>query len=99
MKTGKSLGSARLIVLALLAAGLLFCGVDAILSDAVTTPSKVGDGVRVQGTDTVFIGAGWILMGLGLAARVILDRRDARAGTVVAIALVALGGLFWLVVL
>ncbi len=97
MTTQTPPGAGASIMLVLLAAGAFFCGVDAILSDAVTTPSKFGGGKRVQGTDTIFVGIGWILVGLAFAAKIILSRRNARAGTVIAVGLAAMGGLFWLV--
>lgn len=90
-------GPVGLLVLALIAIGAFFCGVDAILSESVTTPAMVGDGKRVQGMDTVFVGVGWILIGLGFTVKVLLSRRHVSAGTVVAVGSAALGGLFWLV--
>jgi hypothetical protein len=97
MTTKTPPGPGNLIMLALLAAGAFYCGVDAILSESVTTPAKVGDGKRVYGTDTIFVGVGWILAGLAFTAKIILARRNARAGTVVAVVFAATGGLSWLV--
>ncbi|MDR9438093.1 MAG: hypothetical protein RI841_01115 [Halomonas sp.] len=87
-------GVAGSIVLALLAAGAMFCGVGAILSDSVTTPAKFGGDHRVHGTDTVLIGVG----GLAIAARILVGRRGGHAGVVVSVALAVIGGLFWLAV-
>ncbi|WP_280549933.1 hypothetical protein [Halomonas sp. 11-S5] len=91
-------GVAGSIVLALLAAGAMFCGVDAILSDSVTTPAKFGGDHRVHGTDTVLIGVGWILMGSAIAARILVGRGGGHAGVVVSVALAVIGGLFWIAV-
>jgi len=82
-------------MLAVLAVGAIFCGVDAILSDSVTTPARFGGDTRVHGTDTVLVGVGWILVGLSIAAKILLHRRG-RHGSVVAIILAVIGGLFWL---
>jgi len=57
--------------LLLLGAGAIWAGIDAIVSDSVTTPSKYGSGARVHGSDTVLVGSGWLLIGLGLINRVI----------------------------
>ncbi|GEM_PF-6660341 len=90
-------GTGGLVVLTLLAAGVFFCGVDAMLSDSVTTPSKFGGNHRVHGTDTILVGVGWILLGLGFTAKIILSRQYASVRTVAAVGLAASGGLFWLV--
>lgn len=97
MSTKGPPGPVGSVILALLVGVLIFCGVDAILSDSVTTPAKFGGDHRVYGTDTVFVGVGWILMGLSLTAKLILSRRNTHAGTVVAVTLAAIGGLLWLV--
>jgi len=97
MTTKTPPGPGALIMLALLAAGAFYCGVDAILSDSVTTPSKFGGDHRVYGTDTIFVGIGWILVGLAFTAKIILSRRHGSAGTVIAVGLAATGGLSWLV--
>lgn len=98
MNSNRPPGVAGSIILALLAAGAIFCGVDAILSDSVTTPAKFGGDHRVYGTDTVLIGVGWILMGLAIAARILVGRQGGHSGVVVSVTLVAIGGLFWLAV-
>ncbi|MEF8794154.1 MAG: hypothetical protein V5A50_10805 [Thiohalorhabdus sp.] len=67
----------------------------AILADSVTTPAKIGDGKRVYGTDTVLVGVGWILIGLGFTAKLLLARRGGHSGSVIGVVLAALGGLFW----
>lgn len=97
MSAKSPLGPGGLIMLALLAAGAFFCGVDAILSDSVTTPSKFSGDHRVHGTDTIFVGVGWILVGMAFTTKIILSRRNARTGTVVAVGLAAMGGIFWLI--
>lgn len=99
MNTKGSIGLGRSIVLAVIAAGAIFAGIHAILADSVTTPAKFGGDYRVHGTDTVLVGAGWILMGLAITAKITFDRRGGHAGSVIAVVLVIIGGLFWLAVM
>ncbi len=83
------------VVVGVLAFGAIVCGFDAIVSDSATIPSKHGDGKRVQGTDTILVGIGWLLMGLGLTAKIVLRPPGGHAGTVTAVVLIVTGALFW----
>ncbi len=83
--------------LALLVAGALFCGVDAILADSVTTPARFGDSTRVYGADTVVVGAGWIAMGMAILASLITAHIRSRAGQWVALILCGVGAVCWLI--
>lgn len=96
MSTNQTLGTGRSTVLGMLAVGAVLCGVDAILSDSVTTPARFGGDHRVYGADTVIVGFGWILMGAAIGAKVILHRRGGRSDTVFAVILAITGGLLWL---
>lgn len=97
MKTSGPPGLGGSIALIVLAMGAVFCGMDAILSDSVTTPAKFGGDYRVHGTDTILVGVGWILMGVSITAKVVLARLGWNAvGSVVAIMFAIIGLLFWL---
>jgi len=84
-------------VLVILAVGAAYCGVDAIVSESATTPSLHGDGKLVHGSDTILVGVGWLLMGLGLTAKIILRQPGGYTGTVTAVVLIVIGALFWFV--
>lgn len=97
MNTNGSPGLGGSIILIVLAVGAVFCGVDAILSDSVTTPAKFGGNYRVHGSDTTLVGVGWILIGVSITAKVILGRLGwSPASSFVAIMLAIIGLLFWL---
>lgn len=95
MNTKSPIGLGRSIMLAVIAVGAIFAGVHAILADSVTTPAKFGGDYRVHGTDTIFVGVGWILMGLAITAKIVFDRRGGHFGSVIAVVLVIIGGLSW----
>lgn len=97
MSTSKPPGPGGTIVLALLAVAMFFCGVYAMFSDSITTPAKFGGDHRVYGTDTIWVGIGWILMGLSLGAKILFRRGP--VGTIVAVGLAVVGGVFWLSVI
>jgi hypothetical protein len=97
MSTGGPPGPVGSIVLAILAVGAAYCAVDAIVSESVTTPSLHGDGKLVHGSDTILVGIGWLLMGLGFTAKIMLRPPGGHAGTVTAVVLIVAGALCWFV--
>jgi len=97
MSTGEPPGLVMSIVLAILAVGATYCAVDAIVSESVTTPSLHGDGKLVHGSDTIFVGIGWLLMALGFTAKIMLRQPGGHTGTVTAVVLIVTGFLPWLV--
>ncbi len=88
-------GGGQAIVLVVLAAGAAYCGVDAIVSDTATTPSRFGQGKPVHGTDTVLVGVGWLLVAGAFIARIVCARLGGRIATAVAVGVAVVGAGFW----
>lgn len=91
----KQPGYTHALILLLLGIGASACGVDAIISDSVTSPSMHGDGRPVQGSETIFLGIGWIMIGLGLMYRAVACRLEASGNLSVSIGLCIVGAGFW----
>jgi len=85
-------------LLILLAGGAMFCGVDAMLAESVRTPAKHGDGAVVRGFDTVLVGLGWMLIGLGLIAKAVASRFKLPGQHWIPIACCIGGGVAWMMV-
>lgn len=91
-------GRAACVVLFILGFAAIVCGADAIVSESATTPSKHGDGIRVSGTETVLLGIGWILIGIGLISKIIAAPLGILGTRVLPVGLCALGGILWALV-
>lgn len=92
------LGLVASVVRSILGIAAIVVGVDAILSESVTTPARHGSDFRVYGVDTVFVGSGWILVGLGLIVQVVAARRRLAAERWLTLGLIVAGGMCWAVV-
>lgn len=84
--------------LGLLVVGACFCGVHAILADSVTTPARFGSSARVYGTDTLFVGAGWLAAGMAILTSLITAHVRSRAGQWIALGFCGVAAVCWFAV-
>lgn len=89
-------GLAASLFLVLLGCGAIFAGLDAIVSDSTVTPSKMGSGTRVHGNDTILVGTGWLLIGLGFLNRVVSGHLGVPIERWITLGCCITGGVLWM---
>lgn len=93
-----ALPAGRSLILILLASGALYVGIEAIASESFTTPSRHGDGIRVDGVDATLIGVGWIFLAMGLFYRVFAQIFKIPGPIIGTVGFSLVGAFFWALV-
>lgn len=91
-------GTFEIIALLTLSVAAISIGVHALASTTVSTPSFHGDSIQVRGINTIYIGIGWVLIGLGFMSRILGTYFAVANQQYVTLSLIVAGGLSWLLV-